>query len=269
MTTRITLQRALRSGAALLGLVLAIPAAAKAQSGNAVITGKVTSEFGQPVDQANVYINDLNISVGTNAQGVYTITIVAGRVSGQQVNLRVRAIGYQPGLRPIRVTAGSQTQDFALKQDINRLNEVVVTGSLEGTERSKVPFAVGRLTAEDIPVPALDPLTALQGKVAGVRIASTSGQPGSTPEILLRGPTSINASGRSQGPLIVVDGLVMTAGTFTDLGGLDIESVEVVKGAAGASITHDPAKFGFACARTPAVMRAIAATLSTAVMRFI
>src|SRR5215213_9742526 len=144
MTTRITTKRARTLGAALLGLVLALPAAS-AQAQNAVITGKVTSEFGQPVDQANVYINDMSISVGTNAQGVYTITIPAARVTGQQLNLRVRAIGYQPGIRPIRITAGSQTQDFALKQDINRLNEVVVTGSIEGTERSKVPFAVGRL----------------------------------------------------------------------------------------------------------------------------
>ena len=68
MTTRITTKRA-RIGAALLGLVLALPVAS-AQAQNAVITGKVTSEFGQPVDQANVYINDLSISVGTNAQVV-------------------------------------------------------------------------------------------------------------------------------------------------------------------------------------------------------
>ena len=175
MTTRITMTRARSSGAALLGLALAVPVA-EAQAQNAVITGKVTSEFGQPVDQANVYINDLTISVGTNAQGVYTITIPAARVSGQQVNLRVRAIGFQPGLRPIRVTAGSQTQDFSLKQDINRLNEVVVTGVVgEGVERSKVPFAIGRVTAEDLPVPALDPVQALAGKVAGVRIGQISG----------------------------------------------------------------------------------------------
>src|SRR5262249_41669490 len=162
--------------------------------------GKVTSEFGQPIDQANVYINDLSISVATNTQGVYTFTVPAARVSGQQVNLRVRAIGYQPGLRPVRVTAGNQTQDFSLKQDINRLNEVVVTGVVgEGVERSKVPFAVGRLTSEDLPVPALDPVSALAGKVAGVRIASSSGKPGSTPEIMLRAPTSINSAGRTTG----------------------------------------------------------------------
>src|SRR5262249_43998315 len=160
----------------------------------------------------------------TNAQGVYTITIPGARVSGQQVNLRVRAIGYQPGLRPIRITAGSQTQDFSLKQDINRLNEVIVTGVVgEGVERAKVPFAVGRISSEDIVVPALDPIRALQGKVAGVRIAQTSGQPGSSPEILVRGPTSINASGRTQGPLIIVDGVIMNVASFDEIGGLDIE----------------------------------------------
>ena len=235
MTTMTTMHRVRAIAATVTSVLLALPAAAQAQT--AVITGKITSEFGQPVEQANVYINDLTISVPTNAQGVYTITIPAARVSGQQVNLRVRAIGYQPGLRPIRVTAGSQTQDFTLKQDVNRLNEVVVTGTVgEGTERSKVPFAISRLTSEEMPVPALDPLQAIEGKVSGVRIASTSGRPGSAPAILMRGPTSINAQGRSQEPLYVVDGVVLNVGSLDELGGLDIESVEVVKGAAGASI---------------------------------
>ena len=112
-----------------------------------------------------------------------------------------------------------------------------MTGTVgEGTERSKVPFAISRLTAEDIPVPALDPIQALEGKVSGLRIASSTGRPGSTPEVLMRGPTSINAQGRSQSPLYVVDGVVLTIGSLDELGGLDIESVEVVKGAAGASI---------------------------------
>ena len=246
MTTMIRLSRALTIAGAFLGTLVALPAAAGAQGrGNAapradsaaVITGRVTSEFGQPIDQANVYINELSVSVGTNPQGVFTFTVPIARVLGQAVNLRVRAIGYQPGVLPIRVTSGTQTQNFSLRQDVNRLNEVVVTGVVgDGVERSKVPFAIGRVTAEDLPVPALDPVTALEGKVAGVRIASTSGQPGTTPEVMLRGPTSINAQGRSQSPLFVVDGTVLNVGSFDELGGLDIESVEVVKGAAGASI---------------------------------
>ena len=224
-----------RAVAALFGVVLTA-SASQAQAQNAIITGKVASETGQLLEFANVYINELTISVPTNAQGVFTINIPAARVLGQAVNLRVRAVGYVPGAVAIRITAGSQTQDFSLKKDINRLSEVVVTGSLEGTERSKVPFSVGRLTAEDIPVPALNPVTALQGKVAGMRIASTTGQPGSTPQILLRGPTSINATGRSTGPLIIVDGTILRNQSLNEIGGLDIESVEVVKGAAGASL---------------------------------
>jgi len=251
MTTRITTNRARVFASALLGALFALPAAAQAQGQSAVITGKVTSEFGQPIDQANVYINDISISVPTNAQGVYTITVAAVRVQGQAVNLRVRAIGYQPAVIPIRLTAGSQTHDFQLKQDVNRLNEVVVTGVVgEGVERAKVPFAIGRITSEDLPVPALDPVQALAGKVAGVRIGQTGGAPGSTPEIMLRAPTSINAAGRGQGPLFVVDGVVLNVGSFDELGGLDIESVEVVKGAAGASIYGATAAHGVIVIKT-------------------
>ncbi len=248
MTTRTTLHRARVVAASLLSLWLAVPASAQAQA--AVITGKVMSEFGQAIDQANVYINDMSLSVGTNAQGVFTITIPAARVQGQAINLRVRAIGYQPGIIPIRVTAGTQTQNFTLKQDVNRLNEVVVTGSIEATERAKVPFAIGRVTSDELPVPSLDPMTSLEGKVAGVRIASTSGQPGSTPDIMLRGPTSLNLTGRSGNPLIVVDGVVMNVGNLGELGGLDIESIEVIKGAAGASLYGTTAANGVITIKT-------------------
>lgn len=220
----------------LLGVALVAPSA-HAQGRNAVIVGTVTSEFGRAVEAANVYITDMAISVATGADGKYRISIPAARVAGQQVNLRVRAIGHQPGIKPIRITADSQTVNFELKQDINRLDEVVVTGVVgEGQERSKVPFAVAHLSAEDIPVPAMDPVTALAGKVSGLRIASTSGQPGGTPQIQLRGVTSINVTNRTTSPLFIVDGAIMNVGSLDELGGLDIESVEVVKGAAGASL---------------------------------
>ncbi len=232
---------------ALFGVLLTA-SAARAQ--NAVISGKVVNEGGQVLEFANVYINELTLSVPTNAQGAYSLTIPAARVLGQAVNLRVRAVGYQPGAIAIRITAGAQTQNFELKKDINRLSEVIVTGSIEGTERAKVPFSVGRLTAEDIPVPALNPLTALQGKVAGMRVASTGGAPGNDPAILLRGPTSINASGRNTGPLLIVDGTILRNQSLGEIGGLDIESVEVVKGAAGASLYGSSAANGVIVIKT-------------------
>jgi TonB-linked SusC/RagA family outer membrane protein len=235
--------------AALLGL-FAATSSARAQAQNAVITGKVVNEAGQPLEFANVYISELTLSVPTNAQGMYSITVPAARASGQAVNLRVRAVGYKPAFVAIKVTAGPQTHNFNLEKDVNRLSEIVVSGSMEGTERSKVAFAVGRVTAEDIPVPALNPVTALQGKVAGMRVASTGGRPGSSPEILLRGPTSLNASGRTTGPLIIVDGTILRNQSLNEIGGLDIESVEVIKGAAGASLYGAQAANGVIQIRT-------------------
>src|SRR5438093_579706 len=246
----ITMTRARAIAPAVLGALLALATPGRAQDQNAVITGKVTSEVGQPIEGANVYINDLSLSVGTTAQGNYTINIPSARVMGQAVNLRVRAFGHQPAVLPIRIVAGSQTFNFTLKQDVNRLSEVVVTGSIEGTERSKVPYAIGRLSTEDLPVPALDPVQALQGKVAGVRVASTTGRPGTAPEIMLRAPTSINAHARSLGPLYIVDGAIMNVGSLDELGGLDIESVEVVKGAAGASLYGTTAANGVIVIKT-------------------
>src|SRR3954469_3913032 len=183
--------RTMIAAAAALGLAVPV---ARAQGQNAVITGKVSTEFGQPLEAANVFITELSLSRATDAQGNFSLTIPAARVAAlanQSVVLRVRAISFIAESRPVRITAGTQTVNFSLKQDVNRLSEVVVTGVVgEGVERSKVPFAIGRVTQEDLPVPALDPVEALAGKVAGVRIGQIGGAPGSTPEIMLRAPHS-------------------------------------------------------------------------------
>ena len=208
-------------------------------------------EQGQALPAANVFITEMNISVAATDQGSYRIVIPADRVRGQTVLLRARALGHTPLGRQIVMSAGEKVENFTLKQDINRLSDVVVTGTVgEGTERSKVPYAVSRLTAEEMPVPALDPITALQGKMPGVRIARTSGRPGSSPEIMMRGPTSINASGRSTGPLIIVDGVIMRTNNPEEIGGMDIESVEVIKGAAGASLYGTTAANGVIVIKT-------------------
>ena len=241
--------RAFVSLLALFAAFFALPTAS-AQAQNSVITGKVLSDVGAPIEDANVIIIELAVNVRTNADGVYSFTIPAARVTGQTVPLRVRAIGYTQGVQGIKIAAGSHTYNFELKKDINRLSEVVVTGSMEGTERSKVAFSVARVSAAELPVPATNPITSLSGKVGGLRIAQASGQPGSTPEMLMRGPTSLNASGRSQSPLIIVDGAIQRVGSLDEIGGLDIESVEVVKGAAGASLYGATAANGVIIVKT-------------------
>jgi TonB-dependent SusC/RagA subfamily outer membrane receptor len=226
------MHRARRVVAAVVALLVGGVAQAQAQ---AVITGSVRTDQGQPLANANVYIADMQISVGTNAQGVYTINVPAARANGRATVLRARIFGYTPEARQINVTPGNQRIDFTLRADVNRLSAVVVTGVTAGTETKKLPFTVAQVSDKDMPVPGVSPLTQLQGKVPGVTIASTTGRPGASQAVLLRGPQSINASGRDQGPLYVVDGIVISGG-LPDLNPLDIESVEVVKGAAAASL---------------------------------
>ena len=90
MFTKTFMTRA-RAAAAVFGVLLTA-SAATAQAQNAIITGKVLAESGQALEFANVYINELTISVPTNAQGAFSINIPAARVLGQAVNLRVRAV---------------------------------------------------------------------------------------------------------------------------------------------------------------------------------
>src|SRR4051812_30174399 len=93
-----------------------VPAAAlSAQS--ATLSGTITAESGQPLERANAFITELNLSVSTNAQGRYSIVIPAERVRGQAVVLRARAIGHLAQDRSVTLRAGAQTFDFQLKRD--------------------------------------------------------------------------------------------------------------------------------------------------------
>ena len=209
----------------------------------AVITGKVTTDQGREIQGANVIIPELNISVVTNPAGNYTIIIPTARLNGASAILRVRAIGYVPKASTVTLSAGAQTTNFSLAQDINRLEAVVTTGVTGATVATKLPFSVQRLDAADMKVPGADPLSQLAGKVPGASIVSVSGRPGASPAVLLRGPTAITGSGRGQSPLYIVDGVILTdQGSLTGGGGLpdinpqDIESIEVVEGAAASSL---------------------------------
>lgn len=224
------------AGLAVGGGVLALLAAAPvARAQDAVVRGTISSDRGEPIPGANVVIDALRLGVVTNPTGQYALTVPGARVRGQQVVLSVRAIGFKPGSKTISLTPGEQAVDLALGYDVNLLEAVVVTGTQEATEAVKVPFTVNRVDASQLPVPGSNPLTQLQGKVPGANIVSASGRPGSQPAVLLRGPTSINASGRGQDPLYIVDGVIIN-GNLADLNPRDIENVEVVEGAAGASL---------------------------------
>jgi TonB-linked SusC/RagA family outer membrane protein len=229
--------RILRFGRLVLGtaapaLVFLVASPLLAQQG-AVITGRVTSEAGDPLGGASVTIVNTNLGAATAANGTYTLTVAPDMARGQQVGLVARRIGFRPSTRAVTLGPGPQEQNFVLASDPLRLEEVVVTGVGEATARNKLTFAAASVSAEQLQeVPGGSALVALQGKVAGVRLTPTSSQPGGEVAIRLRGATSI--SGR-QDPLYIIDGVITPFG-LADIAPEDVERVEVIKGAAASSL---------------------------------
>ncbi|HVH69296.1 MAG TPA: SusC/RagA family TonB-linked outer membrane protein [Gemmatimonadales bacterium] len=237
---------------ALLLLVGAAFHDAAAQS--AVITGKVTGRQGEALGGAIVQIEELGSAVATTTTGTYTLTVPAERTKGQTVTLRARYIGYQAATRQVTLTPGTQSQDLELKFDPMTLDVVVVTGTAAGTELKKVPFAVAQVNAAQLQeAPAVSALGSLEGKVAGVRLISPSGEPGGEPVIRLRAATALTsksactsqpcASTNQAGPLVIVDGTITRFG-LADISSQDIDHIEIVKGAAASSLYGSDAAEG-------------------------
>ena len=234
-------------GAAALALLLSA-FAARASAQGALITGRVTNEAGTPLANANVFIPSLSINSVTAANGTYSIAVPASQANGQTATLGSRFIGFIRQNRPIVLRAGSQTQDFSLKADPFRLDEVVVTGVANATSTTLVPFSVGSVTEEQLKeVPATSPVAALAGKVSGVKVSLGSGNPGAPPTIRLRGSTNLDVG--SSTPLLIIDG-VITHNSIADIDANDISSIEVLKGAAAASFYGSDAANGVVNIRT-------------------
>jgi TonB-linked SusC/RagA family outer membrane protein len=212
----------------IVALALVLPLSVYAQSGS--VTGRVTDKnTGEKLTGANVFIREISRGAVTDLEGKYTISQVpAGRYT-----LVVTYIGFRESRTSVEVGSGSLQADFQLDADLLGLDEVVVTGVSDATSQRKLAFTVGRVgSAELDQVPAVSASSALQGKIAGVRIISNSGAPGSAAAIRLRGSTSLTGS---QAPLVIVDGVILDA-SLADINSEDIESIEVLKGASAASL---------------------------------
>ena len=224
-----------------LGVWLLVGAAPLIAQG--AVSGTVTdAETLAPVAGAQVFVAGTVIGTLSGAEGTYRLE---GVPAGEQT-LTVRLIGYREASQTVTVASGQvATADFEVEQTALRLQDIVVTGVVGETPQVKLPFTVERLSAQDIPVPAADVSSLLTAKAAGVSVISGSGQPGAEASIMLRGPTSINSSGRSMAPLIVIDGVIQSeSASLSDIGSLDIDHVEIVKGAAAASLYGSRAQNG-------------------------
>ncbi|MDZ7343895.1 MAG: TonB-dependent receptor plug domain-containing protein, partial [candidate division KSB1 bacterium] len=220
---------------------LVVPLWAFAQEG-VTITGKITDKAGNPLPGANIFIELTNLGAAAGADGSYSFTVPAKGAKGQEVKLTARFIGYRSHTEKIVLRPGTtMTKDISLDEDVLNLDAIVVTGVVEATPKEKLAFSVGTVDQKLLElVPATSPEIALQGKIPGVKVVKGSGEPGNAASVQLRAPTSINADGRSQDPLYIVDGVIIdpsvSGSPLADINADDIENMEVVKGAAGASL---------------------------------
>lgn len=190
------------------------------------IKGKVTdSKDGSPVSGATVRVKGERTSVTTKTDGTFEI------VSKSGMTLDVTDIGH---ISQSVKYSGSGNLEISLVQDLKALSEVVVTGVGVATSKKKLAISVESITADKLPQGGTSSVDqALVGKIAGAQISSISGVPGAQARILLRG---INTLQGSTNPLIVLDGIQLGA---TDINTIDlngIERIEVVQGAAAATI---------------------------------
>ena len=209
-----------------LVLVMLVFSSPSLRAQSHVVSGTVLDENGLPLIGAGVLTQDGKRGVITDLDGKYTISILESD--------KVLSYSYLGYATTQVVVDGRKQIDVTLNPDTsNSLNEVVVIGY--GT--SKKADLTGSVASvkmgdiEDVPTTSVD--QALQGKIAGVDIMSTTGEPGAGTSIRVRGTRSIEASNE---PLIVVDGVMDAVEDMNEINPDDIESISILKDASSTAI---------------------------------
>ncbi len=233
---------------------LLVPAVLAAQA--TVVTGTVRTTTGEPVRGAFVSIEAMQLSTVTNDAGLYRLTVPAGRATGT-ATLRIRSIGFRDASQEVRLVEGQTIRaDATLVEEAIALEEVLVTGTAGRLERRAQSAVIAKIDASRVSevAPINSVTTLLQARVPGVSIYSGSGSVGTAPRIRIRGAASISLSNE---PLVFVDGVRadsrqsqifsvvgQSVSRLNDLAPEDIESIEVVKGPAAATLYGADASAG-------------------------
>jgi TonB-linked SusC/RagA family outer membrane protein len=244
----------------LLGVWCSVAIAPKLYAQTATVSGRVIDKVNnQGLPGATVRVKGSRLGTVTQRDGSYSLT---GLTAGQSVTLVVKSIGYKEAQKTVTVGDGAVV-NITMEQSVLDLEDVVVTGLAVdvkqkevGTSRSAVNTQIAELpgtTAEDV----------LIGRVAGVETYSSDGAPGGGFRFRIRGGNSILSASE---PLVIVDGVFLdnsnrntTTGSNTGSASFgasngtrgllainpeDIESMEILKGAAAASLYGSRASSG-------------------------
>lgn len=211
----------------ILALLVIIPAFAQTRS----ISGIVRDEKGSSMPGAIVVVKQggekgtVAFSATADEKGHYTVSCKDGDY------ISVHFLGYSDVVVPVK---GKKTIDISMVPDAStRLDDVVVIGYGSTTKADLTGSVTNVKMAEVRQEPVLSIDDALQGRVAGVVITSSDGEPGSEAVIRIRGTRSITAT---NDPLIVVDGVMDAVASISDINPQDIESISVLKDASSTAI---------------------------------
>lgn len=186
------------------------------------VRGTIINDKKEPLGGATVTVKGTSNSVVTDQSGSFTINAVKGNV------LVISSVGYQQ--LELKVGNEGVALNATLRLIDRALDEVVVIG-YGTTKRSDLTGAVVSIKKEEITArPGPNPMESLQGRVAGLDITRSSGQPGAPVNMQLRGTRSFTASGN---PLFIINGL---PGDYATLNPYDIESIEVLKDASSTAV---------------------------------
>ena len=234
------------------GILAGAGAQAQTPEDTGIVEGQVLEEeTGEPLAGAGVSIAGTGISTITGGDGTFEFT----EVPEGEATLEVEVIGFEEAAQEIQVAAGERVNvEIELRTEALGLDEVVVTGTPGGAERRAVGTSLSSLDAGELtrtaPVTTMEQV--LQGREAGMVGMGASGTVGSSQSLNLRGVTSATQGNQ---PLIYVDGVRLETSQGMSGGGeatsrlaalnpQDIETVEVIKGAAATTLYGSEASAG-------------------------
>lgn len=194
-----------------------------ANAEDASLKGTVTDAQGEPLIGAMVHVEGTSIAAATDIDGNFSLTAPVGKT------LKVSYVGFDPV--SVKVTAGRTDYRLVMNPDASTaLDEIVVVGY--GTQKkSEVTGSISHVKSDAIKDFSVNSVAdALVGMSAGVAVTKSTGSPGETPDIIIRGAASVNG----MSPLFIVDGVKQSTGF--DFNMRDVESIEILKDAGSCAI---------------------------------